>query len=145
VNFFFDTSVLVAAAVNSHQHYPRARPALQRVAAGVDSGFMSAHSIAEVFATLTRMPVQPRMHPAEAIRLISENIVRHFSIIPIEPDDYMEALDSVAKSGWIGAKIYDVLLLGCAAKCTPDRIYTFNVADFVRIAPSSIAEIICAP
>ena len=44
---FFDTNVLVAASERSHPHYAQAWPALRRVAAGKDKGFMSAHSIAE--------------------------------------------------------------------------------------------------
>ena len=33
---------------------------------------MSAHSIVEVYAVLTRLPVQPRIHPAEAVRIITD-------------------------------------------------------------------------
>jgi predicted nucleic acid-binding protein len=50
VDIFFDTTVLVAASEQSHPHYAQARPVLLRVAAGHDVGFMSQHSIAEVFA-----------------------------------------------------------------------------------------------
>jgi PIN domain len=75
VNIFFDTTVLVAASARSHPHYSRARPALLRVAAGKDKGFMSAHSIAEVYAALTRLPVHPRIHPTEAARIVVENIL----------------------------------------------------------------------
>ena len=75
---FFDTNVLVAASERSHPHYVQAWPALRRVEAGKDKGFMSAHSIAEVYAALTRLPVQPRIHPAEALRIISDNILPHF-------------------------------------------------------------------
>src|SRR6266851_3182637 len=72
VQVFFDTNVLVAASERSHPHYAQAWPALRRVAAGKDKGFMSAHSIAEVYAALTRLPVQPRIHPAEAVRIITD-------------------------------------------------------------------------
>jgi predicted nucleic acid-binding protein len=58
VKVFFDTSVLVAASEESHPHYRRAWPALRRVAGGKDLGFMSIHSIAELYAALTRLPVQ---------------------------------------------------------------------------------------
>lgn len=55
---FFDTSVLVAASERSHPHDERAWPALQEVARGEREGFMSAHSIAEVSAALTRLPTK---------------------------------------------------------------------------------------
>ena len=40
--------------------------------------FISQHPIAEVSAELTRLSVQPRIHPAEAERIVTENILRHF-------------------------------------------------------------------
>lgn len=106
---------------------------------------MSAHSIAEVYSALTRLPVQPRIHPVEAQRIITRNLLPHFEILPIEAVDYLEALGMVASNGWSGAKIYDALLLRCAAKCSADRIYTFNLGDFRQLAPAEIAARICTP
>src|SRR5208282_581917 len=91
MDVFFDTTVLVAASEQSHPHYAQARPALLRVAAGQDRGFMSAHSIAEVYAALTRLPVQPRINPIEAARIVAENILPHFEVITLSKDDYEEA------------------------------------------------------
>ena len=106
---------------------------------------MGLHSIAEVFAALTRLPVQPRIHPVDAARIITNNILPHFEVVPIGKEDYLEALNAMAGGGWIGAKIYDVLLLRCAARCAVERIYTFNLGDFRQLAPSGLQEKICAP
>jgi predicted nucleic acid-binding protein len=145
VDIFFDTTVLVAASVQSHPHYTQARSAFLRVTAGKDKGFVGLHSIAEVFAALTRLPVQPRIHPVEAARIVSENILPHFELLSIGKEDYLEALNTMACGGWIGAKIYDVLLLHCAARCAADRIYTFNLGDFRQLAPIGLQEKICSP
>ena len=145
MNIFFDTTVLVAASEQSHPHYAQARPALLRVAAGRDKGFMGRHSITEVFAALTRLPVQPRIHPVEAARIVAENILPHFEVVRIGKEDYLEALNTMAGGGWIGAKIYDVLLLRCASTCAAERIYTFNLGDFKQLAPAGLQERICAP
>jgi predicted nucleic acid-binding protein len=145
VDIFFDTTVLVAASERSHPHYAQSRTALLRVAAGQDKGFMGQHSIAEVFAALTRLPVHPRIHPVEAARIVSENILPHFEVVSIGKRDYIEALNTMASGGWTGAKVYDALLLGCAARCAVDRIYTFNLGDFRQLAPASLQEKICAP
>ncbi len=120
-------------------------PALLRVVRGRDKGFISAHSIAEVYAALTRVPVQPRIHPVEAARIISENILPHFAVLAIRKEDYLEALNMMAAGSWIGAKIYDVLLLQCAGRCAADRIYTFNLADFRQLAPDGLQGKICSP
>jgi predicted nucleic acid-binding protein len=145
VHIFFDTTVLVAASEQSHPHYAQARPALLRVAAGKDEGFMSQHSIAEVFATLTRLPVQPRIHPVDAARIVNENILPHFEVVSLSKEDYLEAMNTTVSGGWMGAKIYDSLLLRCTARCAVERIYTFNLGDFRQLAPPGLQQKICAP
>jgi predicted nucleic acid-binding protein len=144
VKVFFDTSVLVAASEQGHPHHGQAWPALRRVTARRDRGFMSVHSIAEMYAALTRLPVQPRIHSAEAVRIIIHNILPHFDTVPVAKKDYTEALKLVGDRGFSGAKIYDALLIGCAARSEVDRIYTFNLADFRQLAPD-LEDKICAP
>ncbi|MGH7840972.1 MAG: type II toxin-antitoxin system VapC family toxin, partial [Candidatus Binataceae bacterium] len=109
---FFDTNVLVAASERDHPHYGQASPALRRVITQKDQGFMSVLSIAEMYAALTRLPVQPRIHPSEAKRMITDNILPHFELVPVGRKDYLAALELVGDGGWSGAKIYDALLLG---------------------------------
>ena len=106
---------------------------------------MGLHSIAEVFAALTRLPVRPRIHPVEAARIVTDNILPHFEVVAIGKEDYLEALNTMAAGGCIGAKIYDALLLRCASRCAVDRIYTFNLGDFRQLAPAGLREKICAP
>jgi predicted nucleic acid-binding protein len=145
MDIFFDTSVLVAASVRSHPHHAQALPALQRVIAGKDRGVFSNHSIAEVFSALTRIPVVPRIHPAEAARIVQENILSHFEGIAIGKSDYVEVMKTMATGGWVGGKIYDALLLWSAQKANVDRVYTLNLKDFRLLAPPSLQAKICAP
>ena len=105
---------------------------------------MALHSIAELFAALTRLPVRPRIHPVEASRIVTENVLTHFEVVPLGKQDYLEVLSGIATGGWTGAPIYDALLLRCAAKCPVQRIYTFNLGDFKQLAPDLDAKI-CAP
>lgn len=142
---FFDTSVLVASSNQSHPQFAQAFAAVARVVAGKDRGFFSLHSIAEMYASLTRMPVLPRIHPIEAKRIIRENILEHFSAVPLIADDYLEALNVVSGAGWSGAKIYDALILRSAEKSKAQRIYTFNLKDFKEMAPKHLQARICAP
>ena len=145
MNIFFDTTVLVAASEQSHPHYAQARPALLRVAAGQDRGFIGLHSIAEMFAALTRLPVQPRIHPLEAERIVTGNVLPYFEAVPLGKDDYLAAMNTMSTAGYSGAKIYDALLLRCAATCAAERIYTFNLTDFRQLAPAGLQDKICAP
>lgn len=53
---FCDTNVLVAAFLQGHPQHSAARPVLERVKGGHDQGFVATHSLAEVYAVLTRLP-----------------------------------------------------------------------------------------
>jgi len=106
---------------------------------------MGLHSIAEVLAALTRLPVQPRIHPVEAARIVTDNILPHFEVVSLGKKDYLEALNTMASGGWIGAKIYDALLLRCAGRYAVERLYTFNLGDFRQLAPADLQSKICAP
>jgi predicted nucleic acid-binding protein len=142
---FFDTSVLVAASERSHPHFSPARSALVNVIHQQDEGFVSAHSIAEMFAALTRLPIHPRINPVEAERIVTENVIRHFTVIPLALEDYMQSINGMASLGLLGAKVYDLLLLSCAARSNVDRIYTFNLADIKQLAPPELHGKICSP
>ena len=142
---FFDTSVLVASCSAAHNHFVQASAAVARVVSGKDKGVVSQHSIAEMYSALTRLPVVPRIHPLEAARMIHDNILKNFETIPVEKQDYLEALKIVSESGWPGARIYDALLLGCASRRPVQRIYTFNLKDFKQLAMDRLRNMICAP
>lgn len=145
IDIFFDTSVLVAASTSSHPHHAQALPAVQRVVSKKDRGFISTHSIAELFAVLTRLPVVPRLHPSEVMRIVTDTVVPHFQTVPIGQRDYLEAMSMMQSGGWRGGKIYDALHLRCAVNSKADRIYTFNLRDFRALAPPDLQKKICAP
>ena len=135
----------MAASVADHPHHSRAWPALQRVAMGKDQGFVGAHSIAETYAALTRVPVVPRIHPSEAARIVRDNVLRICSVVPADAAQYLEALATVQEKGLAGAKIYDALLLACAARSGAERVYTFNLSDFRELASVDMQARIAAP
>jgi predicted nucleic acid-binding protein len=54
VNWYFDTSVLVSAALKAHPHNARALPVLEELLSRKYRGIISAHSLAEVYSVLTR-------------------------------------------------------------------------------------------
>lgn len=140
---FCDTSVLVAASIRKHPHYTRARPVLDAIATGSDRGFLSAHSLAEMFSALTMAPLLPRISPVEAHAMIDNNVRAHFQALTLTPEMYDRALEVCSRKAFSGGKIYDALLLECARRSKPDRIYTFNLRDF-RLLPD-LTSLIAAP
>ena len=63
------------------------------------------------------------------------------TLIPLEEADYSAALQQAAERGIAGGRIYDALLLQCAAKAGAEIIYTWNVGDFQRLAPDLAGRI----
>lgn len=141
---FCDTSVLVAACLRHHPHYERARPVLEAVAGGQEQGVISAHSVAEAYSALTSVPLVPRILPSQARDIVATNILPHFKAMAITPAMYGSAIEACATRGLGGGKVYDALLLECARQSQADRIYTFNLRDFRKLAPD-LAERIVAP
>jgi predicted nucleic acid-binding protein len=131
---FFDTNVLVAACVADHEHHARALPLMRNVHEGDAEGFVSAHSILETYAVLTRLPQVPRISPVQASMLIGDNILKYFSVVALTGREYNELSLKLGQNNVVGGRAYDLLHLTCAEKCGADRIYTFNVRDFSQLA-----------
>ena len=146
MTIFCDTSVLVAACVHRHPHYPRARPVLADISRGTSGvrGVMSTHSIAELYSALTMLPVEPRVLPSEAASIIDANVIRFFRLEPVTAAMYQRAVAACAQRGLPGGKVYDALLIECARAAACDRIYTFNRTDFELLAPD-LQPAIAAP
>jgi predicted nucleic acid-binding protein len=135
VKFYFDTSVLVALAVKHHIHNAAAVSVYRQVTSGPHEGVVSAHGLAETFATLTRLPLSPMIHPTEAYRYVEETILEHCEVVTLNEKDYLATLESAGRAGLRGGILYDALQLRSAEKARCDRIYTFNLSHFVRFAP----------
>jgi predicted nucleic acid-binding protein len=139
----FDTSALVAALLQKHPHHPLAFPHLQAVRAGQTQGYLTTHALAELFATLTALPLRPKLLPADAHRLIRESILPYFTLIPLENQHYADALYlTVAQHGSSGA-IYDALHLVGARSAACQKLLTLNLRHFLALAPAD--PMLCAP
>jgi predicted nucleic acid-binding protein len=144
VKAYFDTAALVAACVADHPHHAQAIAVLRQARAKEIAGHTSAHGLCEAYAVLTRTPFHPPIHPAEAWKLLSENVIPYFRIVTLTPRMYLETIRECADKGWSGGRIYDALHLRCAKKTACERIYTFNVRHFQQLAPD-LADRIGAP
>ena len=145
MKWYFDTSVLVAATVNTHVHHSRAQSVLEAFHEGKHRGYLSTHSLPDVYYVLTRTPFRPTVRPIHALKAIEDQIINHMALVSLEPDEYIEIVRRAAIEGWIGGRIHDAVHLQCAAKMKCDRVYTFNVRDFRALAPGNLADKITAP
>lgn len=142
IQILFDTSVLVAAMVESHPAHLRALPWLQRVRDGDITGIVAAHSLAETYAVLTRLPIQPRISPQLAYHVIQHNILDLCSVVALSSSDYTSIIADLVSKGLIGGVTYDALAIYAAQQANVDQLLTLNAKDFRRIAPELTDQII---
>jgi len=132
VKSFLDTSVLVAVFYGDHTHHAASLDLFTRCTK--NDGGCGAHSLAEVYATLTRMPGKHRISGEQAMLFIGD-IRERLSLIALDRDEYAEMLRSSAAAGVVGGAIYDALLAGCALKSGAEMIYTWNVRHYRLLGP----------
>jgi predicted nucleic acid-binding protein len=142
---FLDTSVLIAAVLSQHDSHVRAFPLLDRVQRGRDTGFVGAHSLAEMYAVLTRFPPPSRHSPEQALLNIEENILKHFNVSSLSGAEYASLLREAALAGISGGTIYDSVLLKTAEKSGVDRIFTLNLNHFRAAASTTLLPKVTAP
>ena len=144
MNVLFDTSVLVAALVEAHPLHERAAPWLKRAKHGEFHTIVASHTLAELYAALTRFPKTPRISPAEAWRLVHENIEPLAEFVSLSPSDYLATARRMADLGLSGGIVYDALIASAAQKAGAEKLVTFNADHFRRVWPEG-ADVICAP
>ena len=138
----FDTSTLVAALVKPHPMHTRAFQWLKRSRSHEFDMIISSHTLAELYAVLTSLPLSPRITPDMAWRLINENVIATGSIIALSSSDYISVIRHLQNSGFSGGIIYDALILKAAIKSGATHLLTFNASDFKRIEMNSGIQII---
>jgi predicted nucleic acid-binding protein len=135
---FFDTSVLVASFWSGHHDH---EASLKRVAAANKKKSCCAlHTLAEVYASMTSLPVKAVPLP-EQVLLFVEEVRDRFTVITLNEHEYYETIQQAAERGFSSGRIYDALLLRCAAKVKAEVIYTWNLKHFQVIDPKQAHKI----
>ena len=133
---FFDTSALIPVFIDDHEHHERSLKAF--VAANKKRDACAAHSLAEVYATMTRLPGRHRLSAEQALLFLGE-IRERLMLIALTGDEYYSAIKDAADRGIVGGTIYDALIARCALKANADAIYSWNERHFQQFG-SPIAD-----
>src|SRR5271168_5346385 len=126
---FFDTSVLVPVFYGDHVHHHASLELF--IQQDKSSGCCGAHSLAEVYSTLTRMPGKHRISGPQAMLFIGD-IRERLSVVSLSGDEYAEALEASAALGIVGGSIYDAMLAYCAIKAGAETIYSWNARHYAQ-------------
>ncbi len=128
-----DTSVIIAALVESHPMHGRAFPWLKQAKEKQFELIVASHTLAELYAVLSTLPLKPRISSSVAWRLIKENIVSISKVISLTPAEYSSTIKSMSEMGLIGGTIYDSLIAKVAQKAKVERLLTLNIDHFRRV------------
>jgi predicted nucleic acid-binding protein len=128
--FALDSSCMVAAVCEWHQHYAAALAEIERRLDEGDRMAVPAHALAETYAVLTRLPSPYRLSPADAWYLIDENFVKSRIVVALAANTYQTVLRGVAKQSLGGGRTYDALIGECARQAKAEALLTFNRRHF---------------
>ena len=132
----FDTSIIIAALVESHPMHEIAFPWLKKAKTKSFELIIASHTLAELYAVLSTLPIKPRISPAVAWRLIHENIEAVSKVISLTSSEYSATIKRLSESGLIGGIVYDALIVKVAQKAGVKRLLTFNSDHFKRVWPA---------
>jgi len=135
---FFDTSVLVPVFCGDHVHH---RASLELfIQFDKSTGCCGAHSLAEVFSTLTRMPGKHRISGEPAMLFIG-SIRERLAIIALDGNEYADALTASAVLGIVGGGIYDAMLAHCAIKAEAEALFTWNLRHYAQCGTEIVGRL----
>ena len=135
---FLDTSVLVATFYGDHEHHAPSLDIFLRF--DKKDTCCGAHSLAEVYATLTAMPGKRRVG-GDAALLFLRDIRDHLTLISLDERDYFQTIEEAAAAALASGAVYDALLGYCALKAKAETLYTWNTQDFLRLAQPIAARV----
>ena len=133
LKILFDSSVLIAAFVESHPRHKTALSFLMKARDKEFELFISSHSILEIYSVLTSAPFKPKITPLIAKQLIENNIKNFAKTIYLTDNDYFEIVEKMNISNLSGGIVYDAIIVECALKAKADEILTLNAKDFLRL------------
>lgn len=137
---FFDSSVLIPVFYADHPHHAVCTKLF--LDAG-KSDFCALRTLGEVYATLTGLPLRPRITAPEGLSIVKQ-IRERLTLITLSEQEYVSALELASSATIVGAAAYDALIAYCAAKAGAATLLTWNVRDFTRLG-SAIARLVKTP
>ncbi len=144
MKILFDTSVIIAALVESHPMHQRAFPWLKKAKEHHFELIIASHTIAELYAVLSTLPTKPRISPAAAWRLVHENIEAIGKIVSLTAAEYRAVIKKISERGLVGGITYDALIAKVAEKSKVEQLLTLNSDHFKRVWPEG-EKIIVSP
>ena len=137
--YLCDTTCLVAAVSSWHEHHERTLAELDRRTSRGNELILAAHSLAETYSVLTRLPAPYRLRAGDALAAIEANW-RSARVVHLTGTETWDALSEAVRLGVVDGRTYDTLIARAALKARAEAILTWNVRDFTAFAPHMRVE-----
>jgi predicted nucleic acid-binding protein len=125
VSVHFDSSVLVAALVDSDPHH---EPCLNLLRKGGASVFV--HALAETFNTMTGGKLVSRILPSIVSEVLAVSVLPRVQPVTLSAAETIAAMKETEERGVRGGAIYDYLHLVAARKARARQLYTLDFDNF---------------
>ena len=132
VAVFLDTSVLLAGLVDFG---PQSAPAQSLMHAIAEKQVLTPgtawHCCLEFFSVSTRLPSEFRLNPADAVRLLHEEVFARMAVHDLPAADRLPMLDVAARDQIAGGRIYDTHIAEVARASGAAVVVTDNRRHFL--------------
>ena len=131
VSAFLDTSVLLAGLIDLGPQSTPGHLLMHAVAEKSVPASTAWHCCLEFFSVSTRLPAEFRLAPADAARLVEEEIFGRMIVHDLPSGDRLLLLQSAAHDAIGGGRIYDAHIAEIARAARASVIVTDNRRHFL--------------
>ena len=141
--FLPDSNCIVAAVSPGHEHHDRATREVDRRLDEGEHIVLAAHSLAESYSVLTRLPVSLRLDPLSALAALKAGFIDDaVEMIALDGHDYLAVIESLVAQRIGGGQTYDALIVRCAVEAGVNTLLTFNERHFRALAPRGLEVVV---
>jgi predicted nucleic acid-binding protein len=130
---FLDTSVLLAGLIDFGPQSVASQQVLHAVAIGTVTAATAWHCCLEAYSVATRLPPEYRVSPADAAKLLREEIFARMTIHDLPPADRGPFLATLVQDSVTGGRIYDAHIAEVARAAGARVIVTDNRRHFLAV------------
>jgi predicted nucleic acid-binding protein len=138
MSYLADTSCLVALLCGWHEHHSITVKEMNRRHQSGDELILSAYSLMESYAVLTRIPFPFRLSERDAHQLLKTNF-SGTTLITLTKAQYWDALRLCSDLDISGGQVYDALIVACAKKAGAKTLLTWNQKHFIEFQDSGLS------
>jgi len=132
VTIFLDTSVLLAGLVDFGPQSAPAQSMLHGVAEKqIPNAGTAWHCCLEFLSVSTRLPPEFRLAPADAARLLEEEVFARMAVHDLPDADRLPMVRAAARDGTTGGRIYDAHIAEVARAAGASVVITDNRRHFL--------------